>query len=399
MTDHSEPESRSQGGQPRPAAGGRRRGSAGEVPGAASKSGDSRPLSSALAVTARWCARLLLIAAAGWLLWQVLAWSWPVLLPVIIALFLSALLWPVVRLLRRVIPPTLAVLVTMLLAAGVIAGVVAIIVPQVRGDWPELLRSGQQGVDRVVSWLRGPPLNLKIGGVDEIVDSATQQASGSVSAIASWALASAGAIGSVVATAVLALVVSFMMLRDGPRLVPWLRGWTSPTVHRHIAALADRLFATLGSYIRAQTLVSLVDAVFIGLGLFLVGVPFAFVLAIIVFVTGYLPVIGAFVSGLLAVLVAFAAQGLWPAVIVLAIVVAVEQLEGNILAPWLVGKTMNLHGAVVLGVLTIGGAVGGIIGALLAVPLASAVAVVLRYIREQTHPERVPRTDSRPDTG
>jgi len=116
-------------------------------------------------------------------------------------------------------------------------------------------------------------------------------------------------------------------------------------VHGHAVELGHRLFATLGSYIQAQTLVSLIDAVFIGLGLFFVGVPCALVLAIIVFVTGYLPVIGAFVSGLLAVLVALASEGLLPAVIVSGIVVLVQQLEGNVLAPWLLGKSMQLHGA------------------------------------------------------
>lgn len=356
--------------------------------------GGSGPVATAVAVTARWCARFLLIAAAGWLLWQVAVWSWPVLLPVIMALFVSALLWPVVRLLRRFMPPTLAVVVTMLAALAVIVAVIALIVPQIRSDWPELLNSGQQGVDKAVKWAQGPPLHLGSGRLDDLANDAAQQVEGSVSSIASWALAGVGAVAGAITTGVLALIAAFMMLKDGPKLVPWLRGWTSPAVHQHAATLAGRLFSTLGSYIQAQTLVSLIDAVFIGLGVLFVGVPFPLVLAIIVFVTGYLPVIGAFISGILAVLVALASEGLWPAVIVLAIVVLVQQLEGNVLAPWLVGKSMNLHGAVVLAVLTIGGAVGGIIGALLAVPLASAIAVVLRYIRERTHPERVPADGS-----
>lgn len=137
---------------------------------------------------------------------------------------------------------------------------------------------------------------------------------------------------------ILSLVLAFLMLKDGPKLLPWLSGWVSPSVHAHAAELGGRLFSTLSSYLLAQTIVAVVDAVFIGLGLFIIGVPLALVLAVFVFVTAYLPVVGAFLSGLLAVLVAFAANGVWPAVVVLAVVVAVQQLEGNLLSPWLVGK-------------------------------------------------------------
>ena len=145
----------------------------------------------------------------------------------------------------------------------------------------------------------------------------------------------------------------------------------------------DRVWGTLGGFIRTQTLVALIDATIIGAGMGIVGVGLAVPLAVITFFGAYIPIIGAFVSGALAVLVTLVTNSPKDALIILIVVIAVQQLEGNVLSPYLQGKNMNLHAAVVLLSVTAGGTLFGVTGAFLAVPVAASVAEILRYINEQ----------------
>ena len=163
------------------------------------------------------------------------------------------------------------------------------------------------------------------------------------------------------------------------------------------------MWATLGGFIRTQAIVSLIDAFFIGLGLVILGVPLALVLATLTFLGGFIPIVGAFVAGALAVLVALVANGPTTALIVLVIIIAVQQLEGNVLQPILQSRSMNLHPAIVLLAVTGGGSVFGIIGAFLAVPAAAVAAVLIRYVSEQidrhsNESDRVELEEQAPDT-
>ena len=151
-------------------------------------------------------------------------------------------------------------------------------------------------------------------------------------------------------------------------------------------------WSTLSGFIRTQALVSGIDAVFIGAGLLIVGVPLAIPLAVLTFFGGFVPIVGAFVVGAVAVLVALVSNGLTGALIILGVIIVVQQLEGNVLSPWLQSQSMNLHAAVVLLSVTLGSTLFGIVGAFLAVPTAAVAAVVLRYLEEQVteraRPER-----------
>jgi len=149
-----------------------------------------------------------------------------------------------------------------------------------------------------------------------------------------------------------------------------------------VTTVLERVWATLGSFIRSQAVVSLIDAVFIGLGLVILGVPLAIPLAALTFLGGFIPIIGALIAGALAVLVALVSNGLTAAIIMLIIVVVVQQVEGNVLQPLLQSRSLRLHAAVVLLVVTAGTSLYGIAGAFFSVPVAAAVAVVLRYLGE-----------------
>jgi len=186
-----------------------------------------------------------------------------------------------------------------------------------------------------------------------------------------------------VVTAVLALFLMFFFLKDGPRFLPWLGRQLPGRSAEHVPVVAGRVFDTLGAFVRSQAFVGLLDAVFIGLGLWIVGVPLVLPLAVLTFVSAFVPIVGALFAGFVAVLIALVSNGLTDALIVLGIIILVQQLEGNLFQPIIQSRGLGLHAAVVLLVVVLGSNLAGIVGALLAVPVAALIAVVWGYIREQ----------------
>jgi predicted PurR-regulated permease PerM len=335
------------------------------------------------AAVATWSLRLLLTGAAVVALAWVLGKLWDAVLPLLLGLFLASVLWPLTRLLRKVVPPALAALLTLLIAIGVLAGLTAVLVPQVADQWSELSDSVGTGLSDLQDWIAGPPFNLDTAALDNVVNQAVDKLKANSSSIAGGLLTGVSTVGNLVVHLVLAIVLCFFFLKDGPKFVPWLTSWTGPGAGRHLAELSVRCWANVSGFIRAQAAVGLVDAVFIGIGLAVLGVPFALPLAVLVFFGGFIPIVGAFVTGALAALVALVANGPTNALLVLAVVVAVQQLEGHVLQPVLVGRAVNLHAALVILAVTTGGSLAGIAGAFLAVPFLAVAVTIMRYAREQ----------------
>jgi len=335
------------------------------------------------ATVATWSLRLLLTGAAVVALAWVLGKLWDAILPLLLGLFLASVLWPVTRQLRKVVPPALAALLTLLLAIGVLAGLTAVLVPQVTGQWSDLSDSVGSGLKDLQDWVAGPPFNLDAAALDNVVDQAVTRLKANSSSVAGGLLTGVSTVGNLVVHLVLAMVLCFFFLKDGPKFVPWLRSWVGPGAGEHLAELSTRCWVSLSGFIRAQAAVGLVDAVFIGVGLWVMHVPFALPLAVLVFFGGFIPIIGAFVTGALAALVALVANGVTSALIVLALIVVVQQVEGHVLQPVLVGRAVNLHGALVILAVTTGGALAGIAGAFLAVPFLAVAVTLTRYAREQ----------------
>lgn len=324
------------------------------------------------------------VAAALWVLSWVIGETWVIVLPVLLAVIACTVLWPPVRWLRKKgLPPAAAVLMTLLLALVAIAGVVAAVTPAIVDQSGELAEQATAGVVQVRDWLDGPPLNISEAQLNSAVEAINDTVNSSSAQIATGLFTGVGAATSALVTLFTAIVVTFFLLKDGPRFLPWLRRTVGRPAAPHVAEILQRVWSTIGGFIRTQALVSLVDAVLIGIGLVILGVPLAYALAIITFIGGFVPIVGAFVAGGLAVLVALVSNGPVDALIVLGIIVAVQQFEGNVLQPWLQSKSMNLHAVIVLLSVTLGATVFGIIGAFLAVPVAAALAVVLRYYNEQ----------------
>jgi predicted PurR-regulated permease PerM len=340
-------------------------------------------LRSAVRMLAIGAAQFLLIVGAVVVLGYVLGKLWSILLPVILGLLFATVLWPPTRFLRRHRwPPALAAAVVLVGFLAVIGGIIAWLAPSVVGQAGQLADSTGAALDHVQKWLTGPPFNLGRDQIGQAVDSAIGSLQHNVSSIAGYALTGAGVIGNSLINLVLALVLAFFFIKDGPKWVPWLAAQTSSRVAPHVAALSQRTWDTLSEFIRQQAFVGFIDALFIGLGLLILGVPLVLPLAVLTFFGAFVPIIGAFVAGAFAVLIALVSNGFTTALIVLGVVVLVQQLEGNVLQPIIQGRGFNLHAAVVILAVTAGGSLAGIIGAFLGVPVAALIAVVYRYVRD-----------------
>lgn len=307
-------------------------------------------------------------------------WLSLIVIPLILALFAAAALAPVARWLRhRSTPPALAALLSLLMLLGGLALVIGVLVPVVRSEAPNLMDSLVEGIEGVDELLRREPLGMGLRGVDDVVDRLTEQF-GSDEEDGAVQVAVAGV--EAVVGLVLMLVATFFYLKDGTRFGRALQRLLPTAARAHVAEMARRAWGTLGGYLRGLLLVALFDAVLIGAGLLLLGVPLALPLAVLVLFGGFFPVIGAVVTGGVAVLVAFAAGGVGTALAVLALVVGVQQLESNVLQPFVVGRVIALHPFVVLLAITGGGVAFGVLGAFLAVPAAASVARAGEYAQE-----------------
>ncbi|WP_454198269.1 AI-2E family transporter [Nocardia sp. Marseille-Q1738] len=350
---------------------------------------------------AKWAVCIVAIAAGAWVLGFLIARLWVVILPVALAVVVATVLWPPVRwLTAHGLRPALAATIGVLGFIGLLAGVIGLIVPSVVNQAPELADKASEGVNQVRKWLQGPPLRLRDEELDSAVDAIVSRLQSSSEQIATGVFSGVSTATSVLVTLFLVLVLTFFFVKDGPRFLPWLHSVSGSHSGRHLEEVLGRIWVVLGGFIRTQALVSLIDAVLIGAGLVILGVPLALVLAVITFLGGFVPMVGAFVAGALAVLVALVGNGFVTALIVLGIVIAVQQLEGNVLQPILQSRTMHLHAVIVLLAITAGGSLYGIVGAFLAVPVVAMAAVVLRYVGEQIDAATValPEPDSEPES-
>ncbi|MCU1473502.1 AI-2E family transporter [Amnibacterium sp.] len=304
-----------------------------------------------------------------------------VVIPVLIALILASAFDPLVRLLVRLhVPNGLAALATLVLSVLVLAGVGTGVALAVVAQWKSLVSATSDGVDQLQQFAAssGFPVN----------DAQFQQAKQSVvqfvtsSSFASGALAGLSTATSLITGLVLLVFVLFFFLKDGRTIWRFLL----QPFHGDARARAERIGArsvgVLGAYVRGTALVALVDAVFIGAGLLILRVPLAVPLTVLVFVTAFIPVVGATVAGIVAALVALVTGGPVVALIVVGIVILVNQLEGNLLQPLIMGKSLSLHPLAILLALTAGTVLGGVIGAVLAVPAASVVWTAIKSWRD-----------------
>ncbi|WP_416983674.1 AI-2E family transporter [Streptomyces sp. T028] len=349
----------------------------------------SAPLSSAktraaLRGAARVSGELLLVLVMLTVALWVLGRMWSVVWPLTVALFLTTLTWPLTRFLRRRgWRPAAAASVVTLLFVLVVLGILALIAVPVASQSGELTDGVVAGMQRVREWAEGPPLNIGDEEIAGAFDAAVDRVQNSVGSLVGTVASGVGTVVDGVVTAVLAVFLMFFFLKDGPRFLPWLTRQLPGRFATDVPIVALRGWETLGAFVRSQALVGVLDAVFIGLGLWILGVPLVLPLAVLTFVSAFVPIVGALFAGFVAVLIALVSNGPTDALIVLAIIVVVQQLEGNVFQPMIQSRGLGLHAAVILLAVTLGGSLAGIVGSLLAVPIAALTGVVWSYVREQ----------------
>jgi len=338
----------------------------------------------ALRTSARVSVQMLVVLLMTWVALWVLGQMWSVIWPLVVALLLTTLTWPVARFLRRRRwRPALAASTVTVLFLLVAAGTVVLIAVPVASQSGELVDGVVDGIQQLREWAAGPPLNIGDDQVTQAFDAAIARVQDSVGSIITVTLTGVGTVVNGVVTTVLAIFLMFFFLKDGPRFLPWLTRQLPGRLAVDVPTVAERGWETLGAFVRSQAFVGLLDAIFIGLGLWIVGVPLVLPLAVLTFVSAFVPIVGALFAGFVAVLIALVSNGPTDALIVLAIIVVVQQLEGNVFQPIVQSRGLGLHAAVILLAVTLGGSLAGIVGSLLAVPVAALIAVAWNYLREQ----------------
>lgn len=319
---------------------------------------------------------LIVITLAWVILWS-LTLVPLVIIPVTIALILAAAISPLVRWLTgKGWPRALATVSSFVAILAVFAGVITGIVALVRHQWNELAARVLTGVDQLHTFLNNGPIPVS----DAQIENARVEIQRffTSSSFGTEALTGARTAGEILTGTVLMAVVLFFFLKDGDKIRTFLFGFL-PADHRAKAYLAaERSTVVLGGYVRGTAVVAAVDGLVVGIALAILGVPLALPLGVFIFIGGFIPIVGATVAGTLAVAVALFSNGPVPALVVLAVVIGVNQLEHHFLQPVLMGRVLSIHGLAILLALAAGTVLAGVVGALLAVPLTAVGWTVIK---------------------
>ena len=303
-----------------------------------------------------------------------------VVLPVIISILLTTLLTPLARRLQRHRwRPAPAAFASVLLALLVFFGLWALIIPGVLSQSDDLFANVQDGAKQAVGILE--PLGVGRGDVDRAIDEGLKSVKGG--AVANEVLTGALLLTQWAAGVVLIVVLTFFFVKDGASIWDWIVELFYEERQDTIREAGSRAWASLSAYVQGVFLVATIDAVLIGAGLLILGVPVAMPLIVLTFLAAFFPIVGAFTAGAAAVLVALVANGLPTALVILAIIVAVQQLEGNVFYPIVVGRKLALHPVGILLALAAGGVLAGVAGAFLAMPVVAVAGAILHFMRER----------------
>jgi putative heme transporter len=331
------------------------------------------PVPAGLDRAAGWAWRLLAVAAAAIAVLTLLWYFRVIVLPAMIALTIAPALTPIANLVRRLRLERPAAAVALVTGLAVVAGLVTIVTFSVLAQYDELRDAVSEGTDEITSTLEDEPFNLSLDRSQDL-DATLRD---SWDAVSGYLVTGLQAGIGLVTGLVLAIALLYFILRDGPAFWRWILRRFPPPARPIIDRAGERSWAALGGFVRGTALIAAIDATLIGVGLWILDVPVAFALAVLVFLGAFIPFVGAFVSGLVAVVVAFADGGWDLALFALALVVGVQFVEGNFLQPIIQSRTVDLHPAVILLAVAAGGSLFGILGAYLAVPVTAVVFTVI----------------------
>lgn len=332
-------------------------------------------------IATQWAWRLLVIAGAGFVGIWLLRYFSEVTVPIAIAVLGTALTigavdWLEARGLPR-IAATAAVVVGML--AGFI-GMLALVGQQLSTQLVDLKSNVVEGISQVQDWAKTGPLNLTDSQIESWVDRAKASISNSDTSVFATVSSVGATLTHIVAGFFIALFAAFFFLYEGDRIWGWVVALFPRAARERVNSSGQTAWESLTAFVRATIIVALVDAAGIALGAWALGVPLTFAIAVLVFLGAFIPIIGALISGLVAVLVALVAQGPWVALAMLAVVIGIQQFESHVLQPFLMGRLVAVHPLAIIIAIAAGVAVAGIVGALIAVPLAATINGVVRHL-------------------
>jgi len=340
-------------------------------------------------LAAGWSWRILVIAAATALLGWLISFFAVVVIPVVVALLISALVVPLVEWLtrhgvRRGLSSFLVVVTTL----GAVAALLTFAGQQVAQGATDLADQSVAGLQTIRDWLKDGPLNASDSQINDFIDSiqkAISEQSGE-GGVFSRVTEVGTAVGHVLAGFFIVLFSTFFFLSDGDRIWAWLVRIAPRAARERVDSSGRVAWISLTQFVRATVIVAATDGILIGVGAAIIGVPFSLAIGVLVFLGAFVPIIGATIAGTVAVLVALVDQGPVTALIMLGIVIGVQQLEGHVLQPFLMGRWVSVHPLAVILAIGAGVLTAGIAGALVAVPLAAAANAVVQHLAGYTEP-------------
>jgi putative heme transporter len=362
------------------------------VPSVSSK--DDSEVPKELRISAAYAWRLIILAAALWGVVYLVGMLSHVVIPLAIALLLSALLSPVVRFLRDKARFPASLASGLVLVAGLVAviGTFTLVVTQIVDKFDQLSKNATDGAIRVRDWLQDGPLKLETEQIDNAIETAQKWLTDNQGRFVSTAQSTATATIEALAAFFLVLFATFFFMRDGARIWRFLVRIFPKKAEDQVHDAGIAAWATLGAYVRATVLVAFIDALGIGTGLYFLKVSLWFPLAALVFLSAFIPIVGATLSGAVAVLVTLVERGPWQALIALIIVIAVQQLEGHVLQPLIMGRAVAIHPLAVIVGIAAGVILAGIMGALVSVPIIAVLNTAVRFLvlkRREEPPDSV----------
>lgn len=353
--------------------------------------GGSLPHGLRVATAYAW--RFVVIAAAlGVFIWIVIQLKLLV-IPLLIALLLTALVWPAFTwMLRRRVPRWLALVISVLGTIAVVSGLLYLAIWQITREWSSVRGRTVESVQQLRQYLIDGPLHLTAQQIDDLLAQAWTLVQQQAELLWSGALVIGSTVGHVATGALLTLFILLCTLADGGGIWRWVVRLFPSSSRSAVDGAGRAGWVTVVTYARTQMFVATIDAIGIGLGAFLLGVPLAIPVAVLVFLGSFIPFVGAVVTGALAVFLALVYNGPWIALWMLLVVLGVQQLEGHVLQPLMMGAAVKVHPLAVVLVVAGGAMIAGIPGALFAVPLAAFVNVVTLYLSRRQW-----KTGGRPD--
>ncbi|MEU1475563.1 AI-2E family transporter [Streptomyces sp. NPDC001668] len=342
-----------------------------------------------VAAEAGW--RLLVLAGTVWVLMRIISSVQLVVFAFVVALLITALLQPTVaRLMRHGVPRGPATALTAILGFVIIGLLGWFVTWQVMENIDDLSDQIQNGIDDLRNWLLKSPFHVTDKQINQIAKNLREAVGANTDQITSAGLEGVQVVVEALTGILLTFFSTLFLLYDGRRIWGWTLKLVPAAARPAVAGAGPRAWRTLTAYVRGTVLVALIDAVFIGIGIYFLDVPMAVPLAVFIFLFSFIPLVGAVASGALAVLVALVTQGVFTAVMTLAVVLAVQQIEGHILQPFILGRAVRVHPLAVVLTVATGGMVAGIGGAVVAVPLVAVTNTVVSYLKAYAEEQAPP---------